>query len=133
MQPSSASASRRRCLPRIAVGLAAVLTVAVSATDSAAQANPIEREVQRAVDGVHAAKGPEVYAALRELWRTWDRADPARVEEAIASFAADASTPHPVRVYADLLTAYARRRRGDLEGSTARVAKLGFVGTWLEV
>ncbi|MFT3774843.1 MAG: DUF3857 domain-containing protein [Minicystis sp.] len=82
---------------------------------------------------VRAAKGPEIYAALRDLWRMWDRADPAQVEEAIASVAASPSATPEVRVYASLLEAYARRRRGDLDGAAARIARLGFVGKWITV
>jgi tetratricopeptide (TPR) repeat protein len=36
-------------------------------------------------------------------------------------------------VYASLLEAYARRRRGDLGGAAARIAKLGFVGKWITI
>ena len=65
------------------------------------------------------------------LWRTWDRADPTQIEVAIDGVADASTTPAPVRVYAELLSAYARRRRGDFDGSVAKVAKLGFVGRWM--
>jgi tetratricopeptide (TPR) repeat protein len=90
-------------------------------------------DLERAVESARMAKGADVYAALRELWRTWDRADPTHVEEAIAAVAEDASTPPAVKVYAELLRAYSRRRRGDLDGAQARVEKLGFVRRWMSV
>ncbi len=90
-------------------------------------------DLERAVEAVRAAKGAEVYAALRELWRTWDRADPTHVEEAIAAVAEDPQAAPQIKVYAELLRAYARRRRGDLDGALARVEKLGFVRRWMSV
>src|ERR1700677_737504 len=61
----------------------------------------------------------------------WDPYDPAQAEEAIASVAQASGTSPPVKVYASFLGAYARRRRGDLDGSLARVARLGFLGRWM--
>ena len=77
--------------------------------------------------------GPAAYVALRRLWREWDQGDPARVEEAIREIASDARVAAPVRTYAGLLEAYARRRRGDLDGARSRVAALGYVRRWLVV
>jgi tetratricopeptide (TPR) repeat protein/transglutaminase-like putative cysteine protease len=111
--------------------LAALLAVVSPTAD--ASSGPIHREVLKAAQAVSAARGPDVYAALRELWRTWDRADPAHVEEAITTVASDKATPAPARVYAELLSAYSRRRRGDLDGSLAKIAKLGFIGKWIAV
>jgi tetratricopeptide (TPR) repeat protein/transglutaminase-like putative cysteine protease len=99
----------------------------------AEEVGPIHPDLLRAAAAVRSAKGPEVYAALRELWRTWDRADPTHVEEAIASVVEDAGTPPAVKVYAELLRAYARRRRGDLDGAQARVDALGFVRRWMSI
>ena len=44
-----------------------------------------------------------------------------------------AREPAPARAYAGLLEAYARRRRGDLDGARARIAALGYVGKWMLV
>ncbi|HEY4119469.1 MAG TPA: DUF3857 domain-containing protein, partial [Byssovorax sp.] len=111
----------------------ALLTVAglLAPGDARADLAAISPELTRAVADVHRAQGAEVYAALRDLWRTWDRADPAEVEEALLAAADDASTPPPARVYAELLSAYARRRRGDLDGAQAIVGRLGFVGRFM--
>jgi tetratricopeptide (TPR) repeat protein/transglutaminase-like putative cysteine protease len=84
-------------------------------------------------DEVARARGPLAYSALRRVWREWDQGDPAEVEEVLAEVAADASLPAPTRTYAGLLEAYARRRRGDLEGARTRVARLGFVDRWMTV
>ncbi|APR82911.1 Transglutaminase-like enzyme, putative cysteine protease [Minicystis rosea] len=101
--------------------------------DAAAEIGAIHPDLVKAEIAVRSAKGPEIYAALRDVWRMWDRADPAQVEEAIASVAASTSAAPPVKVYASLLEAYARRRRGDLDGAAARIQKLGFVGKWITV
>jgi tetratricopeptide (TPR) repeat protein len=71
--------------------------------------------------------------ALRTLWAAWDEADPNAIEEALAEVSSDAEEPPAVRVYAALLEAYARRRRGDLGGARSRIAQLGFVDKWLFV
>jgi len=99
--------------------------------DARAELGVVHPDLVRAQAEARAAKGPEVYAALREIWHLWDRADPAQVEEAIASAAQGSGVSPPARVYASFLGAYARRRRGDLDGAIARVARLGFVGRWL--
>ncbi len=100
-------------------------------TDASAELGPIHADLLRTTATAHATKGPEVYAALREIWRTWDRADPTQVEEAIRSVAESAATPPQAKVYAELLHAYARRRRGDLDGAIDVVGKLGFVNRWM--
>jgi tetratricopeptide (TPR) repeat protein len=79
------------------------------------------------------ARGPLAYVALRRVWSEWDRGDPAAVEEVLREVSLDAAEPPPVRVYAALLEAYARRRRGDLDGARVRVARLGFVDKWMGV
>jgi tetratricopeptide (TPR) repeat protein len=82
---------------------------------------------------VAAARGPLAYGALRKLWSEWDQGDPIEVEESLHEIAADAAEPAPVRSYAMLLEAYARRRRGDLDGARARIARLGYVSRWMIV
>ncbi len=79
------------------------------------------------------AHGPASYAAIRRIWLQWDQGDPADVEEALAELAASPSLTPPLRVYAQLLGAYARRRRGDLDGATTRVEALGFVERWMSI
>jgi hypothetical protein len=73
------------------------------------------------------------YVALRKVWAEWDRGDPAEVEEVLHEVAVDAGEPAPIRTYAALLEAYARRRRGDLDGAKNRIARLGYVGRWMLV
>ncbi len=79
------------------------------------------------------AGGPRAYSSLRRIWLQWDQGDPAEVEETLAEVAGDASVAGPTRAYAGLLEAYARRRRGDLDGARARVEALGYVGRWMVV
>jgi cellulose synthase operon protein C len=97
---------------------------------SLALASPFHPELERARASLKAARGPEAYAALRELWTTWDRADPAHVESALAEAAADPRQPPPARAYAMLLRAYARLRLGDLVAARDTVAGLGYVHRW---
>jgi cellulose synthase operon protein C len=80
---------------------------------------------------VEGAPGPRVYAALRRVWQEWDQGDPAEVEEILREVSASTRVAPPARAYAGLLVAYARRRRGDLDGARARVAELGYVSRWL--
>jgi tetratricopeptide (TPR) repeat protein len=82
------------------------------------------------MDIAAAARGPQAYVALRRLWGEWDRGDPSEVEEVLHDVAADTGEPAPIRAYAALLEAYARRRRGDLDGARTRVARLGYVARW---
>ena len=114
-------------------GLAILSSAALVSTHAIADLGAVHPDVLEAAAAVRTARGPEVYAALRELWRTWDRADPAQVEEAIASIAESQGATAPARVYAELLSAYARRRRGDLDGAVAKISRLGFIGRWATV
>jgi tetratricopeptide (TPR) repeat protein len=118
---------------RFLLALCALVLLIVPAHRADALLGPIHPDVLTAARAVREAQGPEAYAALRELWRTWDRADPVHVEEAIESAAQSPSASPPVRVYADLLSAYARRRRGDLDGAAAKIKKLGFISQWIVV
>ncbi|WP_437620779.1 DUF3857 domain-containing protein [Sorangium sp. So ce1151] len=125
--------TRNRLSRVITAGAAAFACAASIGSDARAELGAVHPEALSAHAAVRAARGPEVYGALRELWRTWDRADPTQVEEAIASIAEGGATSAPARVYAELLSAYARRRRGDLDGAVARVQKLGFIGRWATI
>jgi tetratricopeptide (TPR) repeat protein/transglutaminase-like putative cysteine protease len=77
------------------------------------------------------ARGAAAYVALRRIWRRWDQVEPTQLEEAFRGVETDARVSAPVRAYAGLLGAYARRRRGDLEGAQRRVRELGYVSQWL--
>lgn len=74
---------------------------------------------------------PLGYVPLRQLWAEWDQGDPAEVEASLAALAAEARLAPPLRAYAGLLEAYARRRRGDLAGAKQRIDRLGFVRRWI--
>ena len=112
----------------MALGIAAV--VLGDATPSAAQPLPgvLEREYARTFDGRTPAQ-----LGLRRLWQEWDQGDPAAVEELLNAATTDARLDPEARVYAQVLQAYARRRRGDLDGARTRIAQLGFVGKFLAV
>jgi cellulose synthase operon protein C len=79
------------------------------------------------------ASAPRAYVSLRRIWREWDQGDPAEVEEALAEVSATLGVAPPVKVYAQLLEAYARRRRGDVDGAKQRILDLGYVERWMTV
>jgi tetratricopeptide (TPR) repeat protein len=85
-------------------------------------------ELHRAVT---AARGPAKYVALRNLWSEWDQSDPDEIEEVLHEVATDPTQTPPIRSYAGLLEAYARRRRGDLNGARGRIERLGYIGQWM--
>ncbi|GAC1530154.1 MAG: hypothetical protein NVS3B10_26370 [Polyangiales bacterium] len=74
---------------------------------------------------------PLGYVPLRQLWAEWDQGDPTEVEEALRALSVDIRVTPPLRAYAGLLEAYARRRRGDLTGAKLRIKDLGFVARWV--
>ena len=113
------------------LALAAVLLCL--APPAGAQAALFHPDLVTATARLDAAKGPEAYAALRQIWGVWDRADPQHVEEALRSAELDRRFSPAVRVYAGLLTAYARSRRGDLKAARKKIRALGYVDRWLVV
>lgn len=82
-------------------------------------------------DDVVRARGPEAYTALRTLWQEWDKSDPTLIQEALLGLSESTALAAPARTYAGLLAAYGKRRRGDLPGSRASIASLGFIDKWL--
>jgi tetratricopeptide (TPR) repeat protein len=120
-------------LPPARVLAAIVATATLASPFARANADVADRlpHLARLHADVSAARGPMAYVALRKVWAEWDRGDPAEVEEVLHEVAGDAGEPAPVRAYAGLLEAYARRRRGDLDGAKNRIAHLGFIGRWM--
>jgi tetratricopeptide (TPR) repeat protein len=101
------------------------------AVPAEAEIGAIKPELVEAAARARASSGPEIYASLRTMWRMWDRADPAQVEEAVRAVVESKTTSAPARAYAELLSAYARRRRGDLDGAVQTIERLGFLGQWM--
>ncbi len=128
-----AFSGRTHLTSRWVLGLTAASCSFTMVSETNAQQGAIHPDVLEHSAAIANAKGPEAFTELRYLWRTWDRADPTHVEEAIAAIAENKAHPAPLRAYAGLLEAYARRRRGDLEGAHARVEKLGFVSRYITV
>jgi tetratricopeptide (TPR) repeat protein len=110
--------------------LAALLCLAPYARARSALIDP---DLGAAMAQLDRARGPEVYAALRRVWGTWDRADPTEVEQALVSAQHSGRLSPAERAYAGLLVAYARNRRGDIAAARADVRALGFVEHWLVV
>jgi tetratricopeptide (TPR) repeat protein len=67
---------------------------------------------------------------LRQVWQQWDRADPAQVEEALREASQSPRLTPAQRVYAELLVAYARLRRGDVQDAQRRISALRYVDRW---
>lgn len=109
----------------------AALVLATTLPSGEAAATPAELGRKLAV--LAQAQGAARYTALRELWMSWERVDPAQVEQILAAAGADRAFEPPVRAYARLLAAYARRRRGDLAGATRAIEGLGYISDWLVV
>ncbi len=120
-----------RARGRRAVRLGACLLTVLIGANVAGAAEPLHPAVAEARQEALSARGPERYAAMRSLWKAWDQTDPIQVEQTLREFATDPAVDAPSRAYASLLSAYARRRRGDLEGSKRQVRALGFVNQWL--
>ena len=112
---------------------AAVLAAVVLVAEPASATSLFHPDLLEAAGGLGRARGPEVYAALRGVWDTWDRADPNQVEELLESASHDARLGAPAQTYAALLGAYARLRRGDVAAAARETRALGFVATWMAV
>ncbi|HEV8244310.1 MAG TPA: DUF3857 domain-containing protein, partial [Polyangiaceae bacterium] len=115
---------------RILVLFAALLGLAPQAT---AGDLPFHPDLALRATELERARGPEAYAALRRIWATWDRADPTQVEEVLGRAERDAKLTPAARVYAGVLGAYARLRRGDMTQARDRLERYGFVDRWLLV
>jgi len=79
------------------------------------------------------ARGPEAYAALRRIWSSWDRASPAQVEESLLAATQTKTLSEPQRVYAGMLAALARFRRGDVKAAREEIRALGYVDRFLVI
>jgi hypothetical protein len=91
--------------------LAVIATISLGAAawspSASAEIGVVHPDLVRAEAAARAAIAhpPEIYAALRDVWRTWDRADPAQVEEVINGVAQASGASPQARVYATLLAA----------------------------
>lgn len=113
----------------VLVALAAFAPLAPAAPNTL----PVPSSVENALGELRRAKDIEAYAALRGAWQKWDRVDPIVIEEAIKAVELDANRSPSVRAYAGIMGAYARRRRGDLEGAKAKLRDLGMIDRWLVI
>src|SRR5882724_1211947 len=122
-------AARRACVLLGAALFVGVFTSSEGrAKGAVASANP---SPVRSIDELRRATGPEKYGALRAVWRQWDQTDPTEIEEAIFQVEQDKSLSPPIRTYAAIVAAYARRRRGDLDGARAKIHATGLIDRWL--
>ncbi|MBI5532622.1 MAG: DUF3857 domain-containing protein [Deltaproteobacteria bacterium] len=108
-----------------------VLASSLLAASPAPGADPVHPALVEALAAARAARGPERYTAVRSIWKSWDQTDPIQVERALVQVAEDPQGDPASNAYASLLLAYARRRRGDLDGARARIKSLGYVSQWL--
>lgn len=93
----------------------------------------IDGELARLQQRLTQAKSYDAYTLLRLTWQRWEEANPDHVENALAAARQSAALSPAARVYAGVLEAYARRRRGDLAGAKRRLLELGYVRDWLIV
>jgi tetratricopeptide (TPR) repeat protein len=116
---------------RVLVAFGALLLGLLASHPASAAASAPDGTLPRTVEELHRAGGVEKYAALRALWKLWDQVDPAVVEESLGEVERDKTVAAPIRAYASIVSAYARRRRGDLDGSMAKIKAAGVVDKWL--
>ncbi|MES1178141.1 MAG: DUF3857 domain-containing protein [Myxococcales bacterium] len=121
-----------RLAPLLSVAALGVLGLTLTGTARAGEA-PFHRDLSELGKQLDLARGPEVYATLRKIWSTWDRADPSHVEEALRAAARDTQLSAPARAYAGTLSALGRARRGDLKAARDSIRALGYVDQWLIV
>lgn len=112
----------------LAAGAVALLAV-IARPETARSA--IDPAITEAVDAVRGASVHEARAPLRALWRLWETHDPTQVEAALVALSEDERLAAPTRVYAGVLSAYARRRRGDIHAATRSLDELGYVSDWM--
>src|SRR5262249_20230973 len=111
-----------RAMPFATLALVTSWMALLAASDARGETGERFERLSRLGRDVRAARGPNAYVALRQLWLEWNQGDPSEVEALLSDAARDATLAPPVRAYAGLLEAYARRRRGDLDGARARIA-----------
>jgi len=110
---------------------AAAVCIAIGARPASAGVEERLSRLASLEEGVVTAEGPSAITALRRLWLEWDQGDPAEVESALRRLSVHPKLTPNARVYASLLSAYARRRRGDYESASLSIQKLGYVQRWL--
>ena len=101
--------------------------------EAAASPGVFHPDLLRALDKLDRAEGPEAYAALDHVWGLWDRADAEHVEEALLGATTHKKLSTDAKVYAGVLAAFARARRGDQKSGVERIRALGYVGNFLVV
>lgn len=107
---------------------ASLLTLSLSAL---AQSPSFHADLAARQSELARARGPEAYAALRRIWSSWDRASPAQVEETLLGATHAKNLGAPERVYAGVLAALARFRRGDVKAAHEEITALGYVDRFL--
>jgi transglutaminase-like putative cysteine protease len=96
-------------------------------------ADSTPKDETNALATIGSSSGGARITALRRIWSAWDRNNPETIEETLLSAARSPKLDSASRVYAGLLSAYARSRRGDMIAARDQISKLGFVNHWLVV
>jgi tetratricopeptide (TPR) repeat protein len=116
-------------------GLGTTLAIGFLSGPASAAVSPpsAEEELLSAQLEFQKGRGLETYIALREIWGLWGSVNALLVEEALRFAAEDKSKAAPVRAYAEMLSAYARLRRGDFKSARDSFRKQGYVSDFLIV
>ncbi|HET9929559.1 MAG TPA: DUF3857 domain-containing protein, partial [Polyangiaceae bacterium] len=130
--PRSSRSGRLRGV-RTAIALFAALATTTANVKQPLAKGVVHPDLDTALAELDRAKGAESYAALRRVWDTWDRADPAQVEEALILASKSNRLSASAQTYAATLAAYARLRRGDLKAAHDELHALGYIDHWLAV
>ena len=72
------------------VGFASLAGWFCLSSDAHAGQTTFHRDLRELSKELDATRGPEVYATLRRIWNTWDRADPSHVQEVLLGAEHDA-------------------------------------------
>lgn len=111
----------------LAIVLASIVAPGLATADVGQRLPKLTRLSEQVVTGGM----PLGYVPLRQIWAEWDQGDPTEVEATLHALATEGRIGAPLRAYAGLLEAYARRRRGDLAGAKQRIKDLGYVNRWI--
>ncbi|MFO0658548.1 MAG: hypothetical protein U0165_01750 [Polyangiaceae bacterium] len=97
---------------------------------SAEPSTTLDSEVVAGLREARDAKGVAAYVALQKIWRRWDQGDPRAIGEAFDAIEKDGRVAAPIRAYAAVLSSYAKRRRGDVDGAKRKLVETGYIDDW---
>jgi transglutaminase-like putative cysteine protease len=114
-------------------GLALCCSLVLAVVPASAVEGPAGRDVDEALAEVLSLRDARAVVPLLSIFRSWDLADPDRIETAFEVVAGAARVSVPVRSYARWLGVVARLRRADAGAARRGVEALGFARDYLVI